>query len=51
MTRLRWIVFVALCGGTLFQSAAGCDAILAPILSSLVTSVVTGLLSNILLAT
>lgn len=50
-TKLRWIAFVALCGGTVFQTTTGCDAIIAPIVSSLATTVVTGFLSNLLLAT
>jgi uncharacterized membrane protein YjjB (DUF3815 family) len=50
-SKLRWMAFVALCGGTVFQTATGCDAIIAPILSSLATSLVTGFISNLFLAT
>lgn len=50
-SKLRWIAFVALCGGTVFQTTTGCDAMIAPILSSLATSLVTGLISNMFLAT
>jgi hypothetical protein len=51
MTRLRWIALAALCGGTVFQTASGCDAILAPLVSSLATTVVTSLLSGLFLGT
>ncbi|HOM51793.1 MAG TPA: hypothetical protein PLQ89_01520 [Phycisphaerae bacterium] len=51
MTKVRWIAFAALCGGTVFQTATGCDAILAPLVSSLATTVVTSLISSVLLGT
>ncbi len=50
MKRLRWVVFVALSGGTLIQ-ATGCEALLAPIASTLATTVITNLVSGLLLAT
>lgn len=51
MARLRWIAFAALCGGTVFQTTTGCDAIIAPLVSSLATTVVTGLISSMFLGT
>jgi hypothetical protein len=50
-SKLRWMAFVALCGGTVFQTTTGCDAIIAPILSSVATSIVTGFVSNLFLTT
>jgi hypothetical protein len=50
-SKLRWIAFTVACGGTLFQATGGCDAILAPVISSVATSLVTGLVSSIFLAT
>lgn len=49
--RLRLIGYVALCGGTLLQTATGCDTIIAPIMSSLLASVVSGFIGNLFLAT
>lgn len=51
LSKLRWMAFVALCGGTVFQTTTGCDAIIAPLLSSVATTIVTGLVSNLFLAT
>jgi hypothetical protein len=50
-TRVRWAAFATLCGGTLFQATGGCEAILAPVVSSVATSVVTGFISSLFLAT
>jgi uncharacterized membrane protein YjjB (DUF3815 family) len=49
--RLRWLAFVTLCGGTVFQTTTGCNEMLAPIVSSLVTSLVSGIISNMFLTT
>ncbi len=47
----RVTVFILLCGGTLLQTTTGCDTILAPVLSTLATTVISGLVSNLFLAT
>jgi hypothetical protein len=48
--KLRMMAVVALCGGTLFQ-ATGCEAFIAPILSSIVTSVIAGAVSSMFAVT
>lgn len=44
--KLRTIALVTLCGGTLLQATTGCDSVIAPLLSSIVTTVVTGAVSG-----
>lgn len=46
-SKLRWVVFVALSGGTVIQTT-GCEAFLAPIASTLATTVVTSVISGLL---
>lgn len=49
--RLRWIAFATLCGGTLLQASGGCEEIIAPVVASVATSVVTGFVNSLFLAT
>jgi hypothetical protein len=49
--KLRMMAFVALCGGTMLQASTGCDTVMEPIISSLVTAVITGVVSNLFVAT
>ncbi|MBI4579777.1 MAG: hypothetical protein HY718_08750 [Planctomycetes bacterium] len=49
--KLRTIAFVVLCGGTLLQTNTSCTDVLAPIISSIAASVVSGFINNLLLMT
>lgn len=45
--RLRWIAFVALCGGTVFQTTS-CQTVAAQLASTLAASVISTLVNNLL---
>lgn len=48
--RTRWLTLIVLCG-TLFQTTTSCNEVVAPLLASVASTIVTSFISSLLLST
>jgi len=48
--RARWMALIVLCG-TVFQGTTSCNEVVAPLLASLASTIVTSFISSLLLST